>query len=76
MSTATHKRFLNQRKTRNLFKAQSSAREVISDWENMRIRTALGHKLNRRSRISLVRPWWMPGKLYIWLLSTIVADAE
>ncbi len=66
--------FLNRRKVRNIVAAREHVREAITDWEELRIKTALGHKLGRRSRVTLVRPWWMPDRLYLWLLNTIVAE--
>lgn len=68
--------YLNRRKVRNIVAARGSVREVISDWEDLRIKTALGQRLGRRTRVSLVRPAWMPKRVYLWLLNSIVADAE
>jgi hypothetical protein len=76
LTVRTSKRFLNRRKVRNIVVARQAAAEVISDWEQLRMKTALGAKFGRKTRVVLHRPWWMPGRLYTVLLSSIVTEGE
>jgi hypothetical protein len=68
--------YLRARQLRNPMKARVAVTQAISEFEELKIKTALGHHLGRRSRIVLRRPWWMPGRFYTWLLSTIVAETQ
>lgn len=70
----TTRRFLNKRKLGNIVKARGHVQTVISDWEALRINTALGQHLGRRSRIVLRRPGWMPERVYRFMLDSIAAD--
>lgn len=68
--------YLRARQLRNPLKARVAVTEAITEWEDLRIKTALGHKLGRTSRIVMNRPWWMPQRFYLWLLGTVVAETK
>jgi hypothetical protein len=70
------KAYLRARQLRNPMKARVAIQTAISEFEDLRIKTALGQHLGRRSRIVLVRPWWMPNRFYTWLLSTVVSETQ
>lgn len=74
--TVTTKRFLGQRKVKDPTAATAHARRVVADWETLRITTALGVAFTRQSRVVLVRPGWMPDRLYRILLRSIVVEAR
>ncbi len=68
--------YLRARKLKNQMRAQLSVREAITDWDTLRVNTALGVKFKRTTRVVLRRPVWMPGRVYTWLLSTIVSETS
>lgn len=68
--------FLNARKMRNPEQAHRETLEVLADWRTMRLRTALGLRFKSTERIVMRRPAWMPRRLYLWLLSTLVIEGE
>lgn len=55
---------------------RDSVREIVSDWEELRIKAAVGTKLARRSRIVIRRPWWMPARTHRWVLGMVFAEAD
>lgn len=57
-------------------KAAARTREVIADWESVRVKTALGTHFRYTSRVELVRPWWMPAWLYGRLMRSIVVENQ
>ncbi len=57
-------------------KAAASTRKVIADWDTERIRIGLAAEFHRSTRVSLVRPWWLPPWLYSRLMRSIVVEAK
>lgn len=70
------KAYLRKRKLRNPLRGKLAVVEVISDWDTLRVSSALGVKFKRTTRVVLRRPAWMPGRVYTWLLSTVVSEPE
>lgn len=70
------RRYLRDREVRDLPTAVHSVAEVIADWEQLRVRTALQTTFRRESRVVLRRPWWMPVRLYRTLLRSIVCETR
>lgn len=70
------KRFMGSRKMRDLSAVTHHTAQVIADWEQLRIRTALGNTVIRESRVVLRRPRWMPARLYRTLLRSIVVETR
>lgn len=70
------KRFMGSRKVRDLPAITAHTAQVIADWEQLRVRTAMGNTFRRESRIVLRRPRWMPGFLYGRLLRSIVVETR
>ncbi len=56
--------------------AAASTRKVIADWDTERIRIGLAAEFHRSTRVSLVRPWWLPPWLYSRLMRSIVVEAK
>lgn len=51
------------------------AARVIAEWQEMRLKGALGREFrSKSSRIVIRRPWWMPERLYRTLMRTIVIE--
>ena len=70
----TQRAYLNARKTRDPRAARAHAVKVLTDWEDLKIQTALGAQFNVRGRVVLRRPWWMPAPLFWALLRSIVVE--
>jgi hypothetical protein len=70
------RRFMGRRKVADAPAAIRATAKVIAEWEQLRVRTALGNEFRRESRIVLNRPAWMPDRLYRALLRTIIVDAR
>ena len=73
---STPRLFLSRRDLRSPEIAAARTRQVISEWESVRVKTALGTHFRHSSRVELVRPWWMPAALYRWLLRSIVVETQ
>ena len=71
----TARAYLNARKLRSPSSAQLEAAAILDEWRTLRLKTALGRKFRQTERVVMRRPRWMPGRLYLWLLSTIVFEA-
>lgn len=71
---AVSKSFIRARQTANRDKAFEQAGKVIADWHTYRIKTALAKEFRLTSRIVLRRPWWMPSRLYMGLLRSIIIE--
>lgn len=74
MTTET-RRYLRARKASSPAKAYRSTAEILDDWRTLRLKTALGAMFRQTERVVLRRPWWMPRRLYLWLMSTVVFEA-
>lgn len=70
------RRFMGSRKLRDLRSVLHHTAHVIADWEQLRVRTAMGTEFRRESRVVLRRPNWMPDRLYRWLLRSIVVETR
>lgn len=70
------KRFMGSRKVRDLKAVTGHTAQLIADWEQLRVRTAMGNTFKRESRIVLRRPRWMPGPLYTRLMRSIVVETR
>lgn len=70
----TERAYLRARDLATPTKAVVKRDRVIADWTALRVQTALGAQFRHESRVSLRRPWWMPGSLYTTLLRSIVVD--
>ena len=70
----TERAYLRARDLASPAKAVARRDQVIADWSTLRVQTALGVQFRHESRVILRRPWWMPGRLYRRLLSSIVVD--
>jgi hypothetical protein len=68
--------FLGERKTTSPEKFAKHSRRVLADWQEHRIRTALGMEFRQSSRVLIVKPWWMPGPLYRRLMRSIVIETR
>lgn len=68
--------YLGRRKVASPAAFDRHVRRVIADWQEQRIRTALGAEFRLQSRVLVVRPWWMPERLYRWLLRSIVVESR
>lgn len=68
--------FLGQRKTTSPAKFDRHVRRELADWQEFRIRTALGMEFRQTSRVLLVKPRWMPGAIYRRLLRSIVIETK
>lgn len=68
------KKFLRARQMSDPEKAERTVTEMVSDWSQLQIQTFLGDKFRRTQRIRLERPRWMPRRLYLRLLRSIVVD--
>lgn len=68
------RRYLRGRHMETPKDAYRATREVLDDWRTLRLKTALGRTFRHTERIVIRRPWWMPARLYSWLLSTIVYE--
>lgn len=66
--------FLGRRKTTSPAKFDKHVRRELADWQEFRIRTALGMEFRQTSRVLLVKPSWMPTWLYSRLLRSIVIE--
>lgn len=70
------RRFIRGRRLRDTQSAVRATAQVIADWEQLRVRTALGTEFRRESRVVLRRPRWMPVRLYRTLLRSIVCETR
>lgn len=70
------KRYMGSRKMRDLRAVTAHTAQVIADWEQLRLTTALGTVVKRESRIVLKQPVWMPGWLYRRLLRSMVVETR
>ena len=70
------RRYLNARDVRNPAVAASRTKELLTDWQTLQVATALGTKFRHHARVAIVRPWWMPNRLYQLLLRSIVVETE
>lgn len=68
--------FLGHRKTSSSAKFDKHVRRELADWQEFRIRTALGMEFRQTSRVLLAPPRWMPGWLYRRLLGSIVIEIK
>ena len=68
--------FLGGRKTTSPEKFDRHVRRELADWQEFRIRTALGMEFRQTSRVLLARPVWMPAWLYRRLLRSIVIETR
>lgn len=69
-------RFMGSRKLRDPQTVLRHTARVIADWEQLRVRTAMGTEFRRESRVVLRRPSWMPARLYRVLLRSIVVETR
>ena len=67
--------YLNARKLRTPANAARETAAVLDEWRTLRLKTALGRKFRQTERVVMRRPRWMPSRLYLYLLSTIVFEA-
>jgi hypothetical protein len=72
----TARGFLGARKTRTPEKFRRQVELELADWQEHRIKTALGMQFRQSSRVRLLRPWWMPSAVYRWLLRSIVIESK
>jgi hypothetical protein len=72
----TTRRYLCRRDLANPLKAALRTREVLTEWQTLQVSTALGVKFRHHARVTLRRPWWMPGPLFRLLLASIVLETE
>jgi hypothetical protein len=70
----TARAYLRARDLATPVKAVAKRDRIIADWSALRVQTALGAQFRHESRVSLRRPWWMPGPLYRRLLASIVVE--
>ena len=68
------RRYLRGRHMGDPVEAYRATREVLDGWRTLRLKTALGKTFRHTERVSMHRPRWMPRRLYLWLLSTIVFE--
>lgn len=66
--------FLGQRKTTSPAKFDKHVRRELAEWQEFRIRTALGMEFRQTSRVVIVRPRWMPAWLFRRLLRSVVIE--
>ena len=66
--------YLRARDMADPAKAVRKRDKIIADWSELRVQTALGVQFRHGARVSLRRPWWMPGPLYRVLLRSIVVE--
>lgn len=74
--TGRSEAFLGRRKTTSPAKFDKHVRRKLADWQEFRVRTALGMEFRQTSRVLLVKPWWMPRALYDRLLRSIVIEPK
>jgi hypothetical protein len=54
---------------------RDEAAKTISDWQETRVRNALGQEFrSTSSRVLIRRPGWMPGWFYRRLMRTVVIE--
>lgn len=75
MSLPVTRSYLRARKMTSPTKAARATAEVLDEWRTLRLKTALGKTFRQTERVSLHRPRWMPRRLYLWLMSTVVFEA-
>lgn len=68
--------FLGRRKVSSPEKFGQHARTELAEWQEFRIKSALGMQFRQTSRVVVVRPRWMPAFLYRRLLGSIVVETK
>lgn len=71
----TTRRYLRARRVKSPAEAYRSTLIVLDEWRTLRLKTALGQAFRQTERVVMRRPGWMPRRLYLYLLSTIVFEA-
>ena len=66
--------YLRARDMAHPAKAVAKRDKLIADWSALKVQTALGVQFRHESRVSLRRPWWLPGPLYRILLGSIIVE--
>lgn len=57
-------------------RAERAALQAITDWRQTEIRNALGQKFRSSIQVNLRRPWWMPSRLYLALMRSVVVSSK
>lgn len=73
--TSVDRRYLRARDLRTPQDAARNTRETISEWKSVLIKTSLGQEFKYTARVAVVRPAWMPRRLYRWLLNTVIVES-
>ncbi len=75
MAVPVDRRYLRARKADSPLVAGRSTAAILDEWRTLRLKTALGKTFRQTERVVMHRPRWMPRRLYLWLLSTVVFEA-
>ena len=75
-ATTRDRRFLGRRKSAEVGAFDRHVRRAISEWTELKIKTALGMEFRQTGRVVVVRPWWMPDALFRRLLRSIVIETK
>ncbi|MEW6223179.1 MAG: hypothetical protein AB1627_00980 [Chloroflexota bacterium] len=74
--SARTSRFLGARKSSTPEAFGRHATRLLADWQEHRIRTALGMEFRQTSRVLIARPWWMPGWLFRRLMRSVLIETK
>ena len=66
--------YLRARDLASPAKAVGKRDQIIRDWTELTVQTALGVQFRHGARVILRRPGWLPGPLYRRLLASIVVE--
>lgn len=67
---------MGRRKTSSPAKFDRHVRRELAEWQEFRIRTALGMEFRQSSRVVIARPRWMPAWLFRRLLQSVVIETK
>lgn len=76
MTATAARRFLGRRKAGDVVRFDRHARRAIDEWSTLKLKTALGMQFRQTARVVVVKPWWMPERLYRALLRSIVIETR